>query len=74
MGSAREVTGERQLAAGIHFVRVEYFERTGEALIQVTWERIRAVGSPDWKGEYWPIVALSGDPILTRNDENINFD
>ena len=29
---------------------------------------------PDWKAEYWDNRRLEGDPVLVRNDENINFD
>jgi hypothetical protein len=73
-GSAREVTGERELSAGSHFLRVEYFENTGVALVRVTWERVPVVSFPDWKGEYWDNRTLSGDAVLARNDESVSFD
>lgn len=28
----------------------------------------------DWLGRYWNNMALSGSPVLSRNDENIDFD
>lgn len=71
-GSRREVTSEQRLAAGNHTLRVEYFDRTAEALIQVWWERVSAY--PDWRGEYWPNQQLAGNPVLVRNDPTINFD
>jgi hypothetical protein len=36
--SFRTVTGDINLAAGTHTVRVEYFELTGLAQLQVYWE------------------------------------
>ena len=29
---------------------------------------------PFWEASYWDNVSLSGDPVLTRQDKNINFD
>jgi hypothetical protein len=70
-GGRREVTGDRRLAAGTHTVRVEYYERTGEAAIRVWWERIASY--PDWKGEYWSNRYLIGSPAVVRNDAAIDF-
>ncbi|MCS7178263.1 MAG: PA14 domain-containing protein [Anaerolineae bacterium] len=70
-GSRREITGDRKMTAGSHTLRVEYYERGGDAVIQVWWEKLTAY--PDWKGEYWPNRTLSGSPVLVRNDENISF-
>jgi hypothetical protein len=70
-GSRREVTGERTLSAGSHSLRVEYYERSGDALIQVQWERLTA--TPDWRGEYWPNTTLAGNPVLVRNDRTVDF-
>jgi single-stranded DNA-binding protein len=71
-GGKREVTADRKISAGSHSLRVEYYERGGEAIIQVWWEKLTAY--PDWKGEYWPNRTLSGNPVLVRNDENLSFD
>jgi hypothetical protein len=70
-GARREVTAERKLSAGNHSLRVEYYERTHEALIQVWWEKLTAY--PDWRGEYWTNRSLSGNPVLVRNDAIIDF-
>lgn len=70
-GGRREVTADRTLGAGNHSLRVEYYERTGEALIRVWWEKITSY--PDWKGEYWSNRQLRGDPVLVRNDVKIDF-
>ncbi|MCX7680564.1 MAG: PA14 domain-containing protein, partial [Anaerolineae bacterium] len=71
-GSRREVTSDRKMTAGVHNLRVEYYERSGEAVIKVWWEKLTAY--PDWKGEYWSNRTLSGNPVLVRNDENLAFD
>ncbi len=75
-GSVRETTADLYLGQGTHNLRVEYYENTGDARIKVWWERIDSSSSdsyPDWKGEYWSNRRLDGDPELTRNDGDINF-
>ncbi len=71
-GARREVTADYKIAAGSHILRVEYYERGSDAVIQVWWEKLTAY--PDWKGEYWSNRTLSGNPVLVRNDENISYD
>ena len=71
-GGQREVTADRQLAAGNHTLRVEYYERAGMAVVQVRWEK--ATTDAVWKGEYWPNLSLSGAPVLVRNDPELALD
>lgn len=63
-------------------VRLDYFENTGQAAIQLAWTRLdqppqtgNAVGAPlnVWRGEYFTNVTLSGPPTLVRNDEALAF-
>ncbi len=70
-GSSREVTGDIALAAGYHTVRVDYFDAGGDAVMQLSWEKLNAY--PDWKGEYWSNRSLQGLPVLVRNDANLDF-
>ncbi len=70
-GSRRELVADRKITAGSHTLRVEYYERGGDAVIQVWWEKLATY--PDWKGEYWSNRTLTGNPVLVRNDENISF-
>jgi hypothetical protein len=70
-GGRREVTADRFLSAGNHNLRIEYYERVGEALINVWWER--SASYPDWRGEYWSNRGLDGSPTRVRNDESIDF-
>ncbi|MCB0001631.1 MAG: SH3 domain-containing protein [Anaerolineae bacterium] len=71
-GGVRNVSGTRTLAAGWHAVRVEYYERTGEALIDFSWQRQQYF--PEWKGEYYSNPDLAGAPTVVRNDLVIAFD
>lgn len=70
----RELTADSQVAAGNHTLRVEYYERGGAALAHLSWEKIGASAYPDWRGEYWNNVNLSGNPALVRADKAIDFD
>lgn len=60
------------LSAGTHFLRLEYYEDGGDAVIQCWWEP--GVSFPDWKAEYFNNISLSGWPVLQRNDPQIDFD
>lgn len=72
-GSTRERATEIALAGGAHALRLEYYERSGLARVQLRWERLSAVNYPDWKGEYWANLNLAGAPTLTRNDQILRF-
>lgn len=72
-GGAGEVSGTITLASGSHDVRVDYYENQGDASIRVFWERVTEQRFDDWKGEYFGNRDLSGSPLLTRNDREIDF-
>ncbi len=72
-GAVREVTTDYTLVRGAHNLRVEFYERTGEARIHVWWEKVLSPPYPDWKGEYWSNRKLSGNPALVRNDKVLDF-
>jgi hypothetical protein len=71
-GNRRQVTGDIWLDAGSHPIRVEYYERTGQAVAHLNWQLLTEF--PDWRGEYWPNPNLSGLPALVRNDPAVAFD
>lgn len=71
-GSLREVVADKVMTAGWHEIRVDYYERGGDARVHFWWERLAPV-YPDWKGEYWTNRQMSGAPALTRNDGKIDF-
>jgi len=45
-GPARTVTGDIALSHGDHTIRVEYYERTGHALVKVWWELVPETPAP----------------------------
>ncbi|HXF62188.1 MAG TPA: PA14 domain-containing protein, partial [Caldilineaceae bacterium] len=69
------LTAVRELMAGQHRLRVEYYERSGGAQLRFHWS---AAGAPcpaisAWRGEYWSNETLTGAPVRCRNDEKIDF-
>jgi hypothetical protein len=55
------------VSGGIHKVRVEYYEHTGQAKIDFWWEQV------NWKGEYFANRRLRGEPKLVRFDPRLDF-
>ena len=77
---ATTATGETYLAAGLHEIKVEYFEGRGPALIRLAWERISGPPQPtpvpsyaNWKGEYYANRYLTGAPAIVRDDATLQF-
>jgi hypothetical protein len=68
-------TGDIYLPGGSVTVQMEYFDRVGSALAQLTWSRIdsQPPSITEWKGEYWNNQTLSGTPALVRNESFIDF-
>jgi hypothetical protein len=69
--SVRTLTAERTMTRGKHDVRLEMYERSGQATVAFWREMVESY--PDWKGEYFANTSLSGGPILVRNDSGIDF-
>jgi len=65
-------TVDRFISRGTHDVRVEYYEHTGSAVLQVVWQRVSSGGG--WRGEYFGNRDLVGSPVLVRYDPAIDFD
>lgn len=64
----------KDVSAGHHEIKVEYYEKTEKAILQVGWERVGDGGSiTEWRGEYFNNTSLSGQPVLMRNDQAIDF-
>jgi hypothetical protein len=64
-------SAERTLAAGSHTLRIEYYENLGDARLRFWWER--PADFPQWRGDYYPNMTLSGLPTITRNDPTLDF-
>jgi len=71
--SETSFTADHALVKGTHSIKVEYYERVGQARIEVWWEKLDSPSYPDWKGRYWDNRTLSGDPVLVRNDQALDF-
>jgi hypothetical protein len=72
-GSAREISADIALVKGTHNLRLEYYDRKGDARIRLKWERVSSPTFQDWKGEYWTNRELEGSPALVRNDKDVQF-
>ena len=73
-GPARDLSADFSVGATPPEVRVEYYDRTGGAQIQVSFINAFPTSFPDWKAEYFNNTDLSGSPVVVRNDTGINFD
>jgi len=73
--SATTYSGDIQLAAGDHAIRMEYYERSGVASARLWWEPIGVPPVPEdrWRGEYYPNRSLIGSPRLVRYDSDVRF-
>jgi uncharacterized protein YraI len=79
--SLRAFSIDVSLSAGLHTLRVEYYERTNQATVRLDYQV--AVGPPpfpgsqsdQWYGEYFGNVNLQGTPWFVRYDgrSGINF-
>ncbi len=70
-GPARTYTVDVPLSTGMHTIQVDYFERTGVALMRFWWERNDSFSG--WKGEYFGNRDLQGNPVLVRDEPQIDF-
>lgn len=69
-------TATRQLTQGAHQIVLEYFELTGGAVAKLEYEGTADPPAPPepFSAEYFANAELSGDPVLTRSDDAIDFD
>lgn len=64
---------EKVMTAGVHQIRVDYYENLGGAIIKFNFEKITGQVSNNFLGEYFDNQNLTGNPKLTREDSLINF-
>lgn len=71
--SATTVRATRTLSAGLHEVKVEYYDSGWEAVAQVSWA---AAGCPSgqFSAQYFANQTLSGTPAVTRCEAVIDHD
>jgi hypothetical protein len=60
------------LAAGRHALKIEYFEQTGGAAIQVRWRRTDLY--PQWHGDYYNQPWVEAPKLYSQTDDAIEFD
>jgi hypothetical protein len=60
------------VTAGLHKLKLEYFENTGEAAIRLHWRRTDLY--PEWHGDYYKEPWVEGGFVDDRNDSVIQFD
>jgi hypothetical protein len=70
------MTVDRFVPAGVHDLRVEFFEAGGMAVARFRWELITADNAgptfPNWRAEYFNVPNLVGAPVLVRDDRYLN--
>ena len=59
------------VSAGVHSVRVEYYENFGNAVAMAWWDRVTPT-SGIWRAEYFNNPVLFGAPVLTRDEAELN--
>jgi hypothetical protein len=69
--SPTSYSGDITLGAGNHFVKMEFYQHGGSALVTLTWASIR--GSEIWHGDYFDNAGLQGAAAFSSDDVNINF-
>jgi cell division septation protein DedD len=58
------------VSAGVHRLRVEYYEEGGDAHVGFGWELANEFA---WMGAYYNNATLTGPPVYVRQDNAINF-
>ncbi|MCL4396100.1 MAG: PA14 domain-containing protein [Chloroflexi bacterium] len=66
-------TAEIALVAGVHSVRMEYYDDYVNAVARLTYAWIGGVPAGAWWGQYFDNDSLSGDPIFVRYDPLLSF-
>ncbi|GAA2588930.1 hypothetical protein GCM10010435_79280 [Winogradskya consettensis] len=66
---------DRPVLAGIHQIRVEYYENGVGAALQFGYQRIGAYHpAATWSAEYFANTTLTGTPVVSRSDDTVDFD
>lgn len=70
------MSADRYLTEGNHGVKVEYYQAGGRAVAKLVWEWIGGGSTTiqNWRGEYFNNTSLAGNPVLVRDDLNLDFD
>jgi hypothetical protein len=72
---ALTLTAQKYLGPGHHLIRVEYYEKGGLAVAQLSWQLGSAPPTTgNWHAEYFNNITLGGSPVLVRNESAVNYD
>ena len=72
-GSLRLLEAERKISDGKHRIKVEYYDRSGDAQIEVTWERESANHSPH-AVPGGPYTVGEGNPVTFNGSSSTDSD
>jgi glucose/arabinose dehydrogenase len=63
------------LTSGDHAIKMEYYENGGQALAKLSWDIVYdTTPQPGiYQAQYFNNMSLSGTPIVSRNESDINF-
>jgi PA14 domain len=64
---------EHSLTTGFHTVKVEYFHRSGDALVTLRWWKTRTCPSGQFLGEFFSNTYLGGAPDTRTCEAPINY-
>jgi hypothetical protein len=68
------VSKDAPVSEGWHNVRVDYQDLGGVATAVLNWTPVAGGNTyPNWKGEYFANAALSGAPLVVRDDRYLDF-
>ncbi|MCS6848175.1 MAG: PA14 domain-containing protein [Anaerolineae bacterium] len=70
-GKLRRAAKTVPIQAGLHTLRVEYYNTSGGAALCLSWLPGVFTG---WEGRYYNNTNFSGAPVLIRDDAELNFD
>jgi hypothetical protein len=64
----------QELSAGIHDIKLEYYEQGGDAVAKMSWrEAIASCPIGQFMAEYFNNRNLNGEPVLVRCETDINY-
>ena len=73
--SVAHYTFDKQMTAGNHTLRIDYYEHTGLARIKFWMEKVTAPPATAWTAEYYSNTSLTPPPVLIRTETHaINYD
>lgn len=63
---------DQYIPSGVQHMRVEYYDHTGDATIQLSWERLES--GEGWHADFYATRDLTGAVVLSRYDAAVDFD